>query len=157
MTGPHRSRSTLASSSTVLFGVLTLAVLSAIGAVISVAGDLSPNLVDAMGPEGRLSIPLPMTVAQVVMAIAARSTRRPLALIGSGFVAAALLLGVVSGFFDGGYADDRLTGLQRGYQIIFVAALAVVGSLAAVRFTQALRAGGLARRAAQGVGGAPGA
>jgi hypothetical protein len=48
-----------------------VAALSVCGAVISVAGDLSPSLLDAMGPDGRLSIPLPMMVVQVVLAFAA--------------------------------------------------------------------------------------
>ena len=121
------------------YGILAVAALSVGGAVISVAGELSPNLLDAMGPDGRLSIPLPMMVAQVLLALAAGSTRRPVALIGSGLLAAALLAGVVSGFSDGGYADDRLTAFERVYQVTFVSALAVVGAMAARRFWQVLR------------------
>jgi hypothetical protein len=60
-------------------------------------------------------------------------------LIGSGLLAAALLAGVVSGFFDGGYADDRLTAVERVYQVTFVGTLAVVGVMAARRFWQVLR------------------
>jgi predicted permease len=41
---------------------------------------------DAMGPDGRLSIPLPMMVVQVLLAIAAGSKRRLVALIGSGLL-----------------------------------------------------------------------
>ena len=133
---------TVAPSRSVLYGILAVAALSVGGAVISVAGDLSPSLLDAMGPEGRLSIPLPMMVAQVLLAIAAGSTRRLVALIGSGLLAAALLAGVISGFFDGGYADDRLTAFERAYQVAFVGALAVVGVMAARRFWQVLRSTG---------------
>jgi len=128
-----------APSRSVLYGVLTLVALSVIGAGISVAGDLSPTLMDAMGPKGRLSIPLPMMAFQVAMAVAAGSRRRPVALVGSGLVAGALLAGVVSGFFDGGYADERLTAFERGYQVTFVAALTVVGVVAAGRFWRVLR------------------
>jgi hypothetical protein len=92
-----------------------------------------------MGPDGRLSIPLPMMVVQVALAFAAGSRRRPVALIGSGLLAAALLAGVISGFFDGGYADDRLTAFERVYQVTFVGALAVVGVISARRFWQVLR------------------
>jgi peptidoglycan/LPS O-acetylase OafA/YrhL len=131
---------TVAPSRAVLYSLLAVAALSVVGAVVSVAGELSPSLLDAMGPDGRLSIPLPMMVAQVALAFAAGSRRRPVALIGSGLLAAALLAGVVSGFFDGGYADDRLTGFERTYQVTFVGALAVVGVIAARRFWQVLRA-----------------
>jgi hypothetical protein len=51
-------RVAVGKSRSVLYGVLTLAALSLLGALISVAGDLSPSLMDAMGPKGRLSIPL---------------------------------------------------------------------------------------------------
>ena len=130
---------TVAPSRAVLYSLLGVAALSVCGAVISVAGDLSPSLLDAMGPDGRLSIPLPMMVAQVALALAAGSRRRRVALIGSGLLAAALLAGVISGFFDGGYADDRLTAFERAYQGTFVSALAVVGGIAAWRFWQVLR------------------
>jgi hypothetical protein len=135
-----RSRTALAPTRAVLYGVLILATLSVIGAMISVASDLSPTLLDAMGPRGRLSIPLPMTIAQIAMAVAAGSSRRIVAMIGSGFIAAALFAGAISGFFDGGYGDERLTVFERVYQVSFVAALAVVGGIAAARFLKAMRA-----------------
>jgi hypothetical protein len=150
MTAPtHHTGPVLAPSRAVLYGVITLATLSLIGAAVSVASDLSPTLLDAMGPTGRLSIPLPMMLAQVALAVAAGSARRPVALVGSGMLAGALLLGVVSGFFDGGYADHRLTGFERAYQVGFVLALAVVGTLAAARFVRALRAGSAVVRRAE--------
>ena len=130
---------TVAPSRSVLYSILAVAALSVCGAVISVAGDLSPSLLDAMGPHGRLSVPLPMMLAQVVLAFAAGSTRRPVALIGSGLLAAALFAGVISGFFDGGYADDRLTAFEQAYQVTFVGALAMVAVVAATRFCQVLR------------------
>ena len=130
---------TVAPSRAVLYSVLGVAALSVCGAVMSVAGDLSPSLLDAMGPDGRLSIPLPMMIVQVALAFAAGSRRRLVALIGSGLLAAALLAGVISGFFDGGYADDRLTAFERAYQVAFVGALAVVGAVSARRFWQVLR------------------
>jgi len=136
----RRSRTALAPNRTVLYGVLSVAALSVIGAIISVASDLSATFLDAMGPKGRLSIPLPMTVAQIAMAVAAGSSRRIVAMIGSGFVAAALFAGVISGFFDGGYADERLTTFERVYQVSFIAALTVVGAIAAMRFLEAMRA-----------------
>ena len=129
----------LQPSRTVFYGVLALVAISVVGAVISVTGDLSPDMFDAMGPEGRLSIPLPMIAAQISLGYAAGSCNRRVALIGSGLLAVALLASVVSGFFDGGYADDRFTAFERAYQLFLVAALTTVGVLAAARFRRALR------------------
>ena len=39
--------------------------------MISVVGDLNPTLLEAMGPDGHLSVPLPMMAVQVVLAVAA--------------------------------------------------------------------------------------
>lgn len=137
--GTPPSRTTSDPSRGVLYGVLLVAALSFGGAVISVASDLSPDLLDAMGPYGRLSVPLPMVAFQVAMAFASTSRRRAVAMTGSGLIAVAMLAGVVSGFFDGGYAEDRLTAWQRGYQIALVTALTVVGLLAATRFARLKR------------------
>jgi hypothetical protein len=133
------SRTTVAPSRSVLYGVLTLAAISFGGAAISLAGDLSPTFWDAMGPEGRLSIPLPMVAFQVAMAVAAASRRRWLVLVGSGAIAVALLLGVISGFFDGGYGDDRMTAFERAYQVLLISSLVVVGVVAARRFVRVVR------------------
>jgi hypothetical protein len=132
------SRVAIPPSRSVLCGVLALAVLSVLGGVISVASGLSPSLLDALGPTGRLSIPIPMIICQILLAIAAGSRRRALVLTGSGLVAAALLISVISGFFDGGFADGRLTGGQRAYQVALVVSLVGVGAVATIRFVRAL-------------------
>lgn len=132
------SRVAIPPSRSVLYGVLLLAVLSVLGGIISVASGLSPSLLDAMGPTGRLSVPIPMIICQLLLAVAAGSRRRALVLTGSGLVAAALLISVISGFFDGGFADERLTGGQRAYQAALVVSLVVVGAIATVRFVRTL-------------------
>ncbi len=126
---------------TVFVGAAALAVVSVVGATIAVASDLSPDLLDAMGPDGRLSVPLPMMGALVLLAGAAASGRRSVALAGSGLVAAAATLSVVSGVFDGGYADDRLGSGQRMFQGVLVATLVMVGVLAARQFLRVVRSG----------------
>ena len=123
----------------VLAGVLVLGSLSVVGAVISVRSGLADGLSEAMGPTGRLSIPWPMVLAQLLMATAAASHRRWVAAVGSGFVALATTLGVVSGFFDGGYADDRLTAAEHAFQWTFVAVLALVAVVAVRRLVTVLR------------------
>ncbi len=128
-----------APSRTILYGVAGLTVISLGGAVISVAGDLNRTLLEALGPNGHLSVPLPMTAFQVATALAAGSRRRNVALVGSGLLGAALLVALVSGFFDGGYADERLDAQQRAYQMVLVGALGVVGAQAIVRFVRVWR------------------
>jgi len=48
---------------------------------------------------------------------------------------------VVSGFFDGGYADDRLSPAQRGYQALLVLSLCLVAVVSIRRFLQVWRSG----------------
>ncbi len=129
----------VASSPTALYAVLVVTAVSAVGAVISVRAGLNATYLDAVGPDGYLSVPLPMTAFQLVTALAAGTRRRPLALLGSALLTLAVTLAVISGFFDGGYADDRLTSAQRGYQVVLVLGLCVVGVLAAVRFVRLWR------------------
>lgn len=141
-TAPTSSRdlTTTTSDRAVLGGVLGLAGLSVGGAFVSLSSGLSPTFLEAMGPVGRLSIPLPMVAFQVVMALAAGSRRRRLALAGSGAVALTLLAGVVSGFFDGGYGDPRLSAFERAYQVVLIGGLVGVGAIATARFLRVARA-----------------
>ncbi len=134
-----RHAATTTPDRSVLHGVLALAGLSVGGAFISLSSGLSPTFLDAMGPVGRLSIPLPMVAFQIALAGAAGSRRRGLAMTGSGLVALALLAGVVSGFFDGGYGDPRLTAFERAYQAILIGGLGVVGTTATARFLRVAR------------------
>lgn len=127
------------SDRSVPVGVLVLAALSVAGGLVSVRADLSPDLLDAMGPQGRLSIPLPMLAAQLLLGVAAASRRRAIALAGSGLVAASLLLGVLSGFFDGGYADDRLGSGERATQVALIGTMVLVALLAVRRLVRLLR------------------
>ena len=135
-------RGLVTSSRTALYAVMGVTAVSLGGAVISVRAGLSPTYLDAVGPHGHLSVPLPMTAFQLLTALAAGSGRRPLAVLGSGLLGGAVTLAVVSGFFDGGYADDRLNPVQRGYQAVLVLSLCAVAVLAAVRFRRVGRSGG---------------
>jgi hypothetical protein len=129
----------LTSDRTVLVAVLATTALSLVGAAVSVAGDLSPTYLDALGPDGHLSVPLPMTVFQVVMAVLAGTPHRRRALAGSALLAVAVTAALVSGLFDGGYTDDRLSAGQRAVQVLLVLGLAAVAALAGRRLVQVLR------------------
>ena len=123
----------------VLAAVLATTVISLVGAAASVAGNLSPDYLDALGPEGHLSVPLPMTFFQVFTALLAASTSRRRAIVGSALLGAAVSVALVSGLVDGGYADDRLDAGQGGLQVVLVVGLVAVAALAARRFTRLLR------------------
>jgi hypothetical protein len=45
---------------------------------------------------------------------------------------------IMSGFYDGGYSDPDRSALHVAYQVLFIAAIAVVGVLAALRFSSLL-------------------
>lgn len=132
-------RGAVAPSRAALQAVLVVTAVSLVGAVISVRSDLSPTYLDALGPEGFLSVPLPMTAFQLLAALAAGSQRRTLALVGSGVLSLAVTVAVVSGFFDGGYADDRLGTGQRVYQLVLVVGLCAVAVAGVKRFVDVWR------------------
>ncbi|MDV3221189.1 hypothetical protein [Intrasporangium sp.] len=123
----------------VVYGVLALATMSVAGAGISVSSGLSTTFLDAMGPVGRLSIPWTMVLFQIGMGALAASRQRVRAMAGSGFVALGLVAGIVSGFFDGGYSDPRLSVGERGYQFALIVGLALVAGIAVRRFLRSAR------------------
>ena len=123
----------------VFVGVVILAALSIGGAIISVAGGLSSTIWEAMGPTARLSIPIPMILAQLAAAWLAAGQRRRLALLGSALLAVVEPICIISGFYDGGYSDPARSPLHIAYQLLFIATIAVVGVLAGLRFTSLLR------------------
>lgn len=126
---------------TALYAVLVVSGVSLVGAAISVRTGLNPTYRDAVGPHGYLSVPLPMMVFQLLTALAAGSPRRAVALLGSGMLGLAVTLALVSGFFDGGYADERLDWAQRCYQMVLAVSLCVVAVLAAARLQRVGRLG----------------
>jgi hypothetical protein len=136
---PETSVPTLQRDLSVPVAVLATTAVSLVGAAVSVAGDLSPTYLAALGPDGHLSVPLPMTAFQVVTALLAASAHRRRALVGSGLLTVAVSVALVSGLFDGGYSDERLDAGQRTVQVVLVLGLASVAGLAGRRFTQVLR------------------
>ncbi|GAA3153096.1 hypothetical protein [Nonomuraea roseoviolacea] len=119
-------------------GVGLLLTMDLIGAFISTSAGLNATFLDALGPQARLSAPIPMMVAQVVLVVAATGRRRALAVPAATLMVVAGVLAFVSGFYDGGYAAD-LTAGQRLYQIALVSAHLGVSALAAVRLARLLR------------------
>lgn len=116
--------------------VVALAAVSVGGAFVSVAGGLADTVLGAMGPTGRLSIPVPMMLAQLLAAWVASGRRRRPALVASALLAIVAPVCIVSGFFDGGYSDPARTGAHTAYQGLLVTMLAVVGVVAGRRFSR---------------------
>ncbi len=124
----------------VLLGTLALIVIDIIGGVIAVASGVN-TWGEAWGPKALLAAPLPMMAAQLVLAgLAARNVRPPVGLIAAVLLGLACLVSVISGFFDGGLANDELSGGLFGWQLFLLAATAVVGLLAILRAREVWRA-----------------
>lgn len=115
-----------------------LLVMDVTGALISLSAGLSPTFLDALGPQARLSAPLPMMVAQVVLAFAVTRRRRAVAGPAAALLVVAGLLAFLSGFADGGYAAD-LTAGQRVFQVALVGGHLAMGVLAGLRLAALLR------------------
>ena len=122
---PRRDRRPLAA-------VVVVTGISLVGSVLSVVAGLRPTWWDAVGPTARLSVPLPMNVALLVLGALAAGTRRRVALVASTLLALACTLAVVSGAFDGGYAA-RLAPVERVTQVALVLGLVVVAVVAGRR------------------------
>ena len=106
--------------------------MSVAGALLAVATGLSAGWADAVGPTARLSVPLPMNLALVVLALVAAGTRRRLGLPAGALLALACTAAVVSGLFDGGYSA-RLAPVERLCQVALVLGLTALGVLAGRR------------------------
>jgi len=113
-------------------------VVSLAGSLLAVAGGLNASWWDAVGPTGRLSVPLPMNVALLVLAFAAAGTRRRVALAAAALLTLACTAAVVSGFFDGGYST-AMAPVERLTQVALVLGLAVLALLAGRRVVRLLR------------------
>ena len=136
---PARSEARRAApAGTLVLAAVGVTVVSLTGSLLSVAGGLNDKWWDAVGPTGRLSVPLPMNVALLVLAFAAAGTRRRLALAAASLLALACSAAVVSGFFDGGYAA-AMAPVERLTQVSLVLGLAALALLAGRRALRLLR------------------
>ena len=70
--------------------------------------------------------------------LATRTSRRSAA-VAAGLLAAACLVSVVSGFFDGGLGNDELTPGLTAFQVLLLAVTGVTGLLAAARAVEVTR------------------
>jgi hypothetical protein len=118
--------------------IAILLVMDVAGALISLSAGLSPSFLDALGPQARLSAPIPMMIAQVILALAVSRRRRAVAAPAAVLLMIAGILAFMSGFSDGGYAAD-LTAAQRVFQVALVAGHLTMGVFAGLRLVKLLR------------------
>jgi hypothetical protein len=85
---------------------------------------------EAWGSKALLAAPLPMIGAQVVLTTLAVRLPGRRAAVPAGMLAAACLVSVVSGFFDGGLGNEKLTPALSAYQVFLLGVTGVVGALA---------------------------
>lgn len=97
---------------------------------------------EAWGPEALLAAPVPMILAQLVLVWLATRRGGRLAIVSASLLAAACLVSVVSGFFDGGLGNDELTAGLAAFQYFLLAVTTVVGVLAAGRAVALARSRG---------------
>jgi hypothetical protein len=124
----------------VLLGTVALIVIDVVGGVLAVSSGVN-TWGEAWGSRALLAAPLPMMVAQLMLAwVAARNLRPPVGLVAAIVLALACLVSAISGFFDGGLANDELSGGLVAWQVFLLAATAVVGVLAILRAREIRRA-----------------
>lgn len=122
--------------------IAVLVGLDVVGGVVAIRDGVSEPR-EAWGSTARLAAPWPMIALQVGLTTVAVGARRGPARGASALLAVACLVSAVSGFFDGGFRDRRLTRRHRVLQTVLVLWTALVGVLAA---DHARRLGGLDRR-----------
>jgi len=124
----------------VFLGAVALIVIDIIGGVLAVSSGVN-TWGEAWGSRALLAAPLPMMIAQLLLAwVAARNLRPPVGMVAAIVLALACLVSAISGFFDGGLANDELSGGLVAWQVFLLTATAMVGVLAILRARELRRA-----------------
>jgi hypothetical protein len=120
------------TSRNLMAAVAVLLVTDLVGGLLAVASDVN-TWGEAWGGQALLAAPLPMIAVQVVLTwLAVRRGSR----IAAGLLAAACLVSVASGFFDGGLGNDELSAGLAAFQVLLLAVTGAVGVLALVLVAQ---------------------
>ena len=137
--GSTTARTRLSAPSKRLIGaVMVLLGVDAVGGVTAVATGINEPA-EAWGSTARLAAPWPMILAQVLLTSLAVGPRRRVAIVASALLALACLVSAISGFFDGGLEDDRLSTPHRAFQWLLIFWTALVGVLASGNAFRAAR------------------
>jgi hypothetical protein len=119
-------------------GTAALVLVDVAGGLLAVASGVN-TWGEAWGSRALLAAPLPMIAAQLLLTAVAVRVRRRAAAVAAGLLAAACLVSVASGFFDGGLADDRLSPGLVAFQTVLLTVTGVVGVLALLRAARLAR------------------
>jgi hypothetical protein len=123
--------------------MLVLLVCDIIGGFVALASGAN-SFSESWGFDTQHTVPLPIGVAQLVLAwLAARNTRPPIGYIAAVTLGVFCLISVRAGLFDGdlirNVASDGLLSLGVAWAAVLLAVTTVVGLLAAIRAKQLRR------------------
>ncbi len=138
-----RSAPSVTSGRALLLAMLVLLVCDVIGGFVALASGAN-SFSEAWGFDTQYTVPLPIGVAQLVLAwLAARNTRPPIGLIAAVTLSVFCLISLLAGLFDGdliqNIASDGVLSLGVAWAVVLLAVTAVVGLLAAIRAKQLRR------------------
>jgi hypothetical protein len=128
----------MTSARRLVFAMGVLLVVDLVGGLLAVGSDAN-TWGEAWSGDALLAAPAPMIVLQLVLTWLAVRKDGLLASWAAIFLALACFVSAISGFFDGGLGNDRLSGGLVAYQVFLLAVTAVVGVLAALRAVAARR------------------
>jgi hypothetical protein len=109
-----------------------LVATDALGGVLAVTNDVN-TWGTAWSADALLAAPVPMIVAQVLCTVLAVRSARRWAAAPAFLLALACFVSVISGFFDGGLANDVLSGPLIAFQVVLLAVTTAVGVAAVLR------------------------
>jgi hypothetical protein len=108
------------------------------GGLLAVASGVN-TWSEAWGGEALLAAPVPMIAVQLLLTWVVATRRGKGVAVAAGVLALACLVSVVSGFFDGGLANDSLDGPLVAFQVFLLLVTGVVGGFALVGARAAIR------------------
>jgi hypothetical protein len=126
------------SARLLVLGMGVLLVFDVVGGLLAVAADVN-TWGEAWSGDALLAAPWPMILVQLLLTWLATRRDGTVAVVAAGLLALACLVSAISGFFDGGLANEELSAPLVAFQVCLLAVTAAVGVLAALRASAARR------------------
>jgi len=138
-----RSAPSVTSGRALLLAMVGLLACDVIGGFVALASGAN-SFSEAWGFDTQYTVPLPVGVAQLVLAwLAARNTRPPIGYIAAVTLSVFCLISILAGLFDGdligNVASDGVLSLGVAWATVLLAFTLVVGLLAVIRAKQLRR------------------